>query len=330
VRHQSEQSVTEPLEAALIMRTLLSTLSGSTFQGRVPLAEEIDSFLFEKGGQGIIVLWNKDDVVEGQPLSVSLGKHPVRLDLWGNATPMLQTIAARAEDDDETSRHSVSAQVQLKVGRMPIILTGIDLDMAKLRTSLAIDRPLIESTFQQHTRHIRFTNPCNVPVSGTLKLHPPRGWDITPASFTFTLNAGETFDHDMDIEFPYNTIAGPHAFTADFNVQGDRHFTFSEPLALSVGLSDVGTQCMAFRDGADVVVQQMISNYGDQPINYSAFAAYPGRPRIERLISTLRAGQTTVKRFRFVNVPPGPSAKIRIGLKEVDGNRILNDEVEIK
>jgi hypothetical protein len=330
VRHPSEQTVTEPMEAALIMRTLLSTLSGSTFQGKIPLSPEIEAFLFEKGGQGIIVLWSKNDLADGQPLSISLGKRPMRVDLWGNATPMMQTVAARGEDDDETSRHTVSAQVQLKAGRMPIILTGIDIDIAKLRTSLAIDRPLIESTFQQHTRHIRFTNPCSVPVSGTLKLHPPSGWDITPSSFAFTLNTGETFDRDLDIEFPYNTIAGPQNITADFNVQGDRHFTFSQPLSVSVGLSDVGTQCMAFRDGADIVVQQMITNYGDQPINYATFASYPGRPRIERLISTLRPSQTAIKRFRFTNVPAGPTAKIRIGLKEIDGNRILNDEVEIK
>jgi hypothetical protein len=113
-------------------------------------------------------------------------------------------------------------------------------------------------------------------------------------------------------------------------VQADEHFTFSEPLAVAVGLSDVGTQCMAFRDGNDIVVQQMISNYGDQPINYVTFAAYPGRPRIERLVSSLRPGQTALKRFRFNNIPPDNTARIRIGLKEVDGERILNDEVEVK
>jgi hypothetical protein len=330
IRNQSEQAVTEPMEMALILRTLLSNLSASTFAGKMPVADDIEAFLFEKSGQGIIVLWNKNDVVDGAPVSLSLGKQPVRLDLWGNATPMLQTVVARGEDDDETARRAVSAQVQLKVGRMPVILTGIDIEMGKLRASLALDRPLIESTFQQHTRHIQFKNPFNVPISGTLKLHAPHGWNLTPSSFTFTLNPGETFDHDLDIEFPYNTIAGPHSITADFNVQGDRHLTFSEPLAVSVGLSDVGTQCMAFRDGPDVVVQQMISNYGDQPINYTTFASYPGRPRIERLISTLRPGQTTVKRFRFTDIPRGATSKIRIGLKEVDGDRILNDEVEIK
>jgi hypothetical protein len=177
---------------------------------------------------------------------------------------------------------------------------------------------------------VRFTNPYNQAIGGTLKLRAPKGWTLTPPVYSFTLNPGESFERDLTIEFPYNTVAGPHNLQASFNVQADEHFTFSEPLAVAVGLSDVGTQCMAFRDGNDIVVQQMISNYGDQPINYVTFAAYPGRPRIERLVSSLRPGQTALKRFRFNNIPPDNTARIRIGLKEADGERILNDEVEVK
>jgi hypothetical protein len=219
---------------------------------------------------------------------------------------------------------------QLRVGKQPIILTGIDSDMGLLRASLTFDQPLIESSFQSHTRHIRFTNPYNQPIGGTLKLHAPPGWNLTPAVFNFTLNTGESFDHELTIEFPYNSIAGPQPFSADFDLQADRHLSFSEPVALTLGLSDVGTQCMAFRDGADVVVQQMVTNYGEQPITYSTYANYPGRPRIERLVTSLNPGQTTVKKYRFTNVPPTQSSRIRVGLKEVEGNRILNDEVEIK
>jgi hypothetical protein len=189
---------------------------------------------------------------------------------------------------------------------------------------------LIESTFQTHTRKLRFTNPYNQPIGGTLKLHAPAGWNLNPPSFTFTLNPGESLEKDLAIEFPYNSLAGPHNLTAEFNLQADRHVVFSEPLSLVLGLSDLGTRCMAFRAGADVVVQQMISNYGDHPITYSTFSSYPGRPRIERLVTTLTPGQTVIKKYRFVNVPLGKTSRIRVGLKEVDGNRILNDEVEIE
>jgi hypothetical protein len=329
-RQQGDQMVAEPQELMLVMRTLLSVLSGSSFRGTIPIARDIDAFLFEKSGQGIVVLWNKNDVDKSEPISISLGNHPMRIDLWGNTSPLLQLTPPAGDDEASTRKRAASGLVQLQVGRMPIILTGVDIDMGRLRSSLCFDQPLIESSFQSHTRHIRFTNPYHQPIGGTLKLHSPPGWNLTPPTFNFTLNAGESFDRELTIEFPYNSVAGPQAFFADFDVQADRHINFTEPLALTLGLSDVGTQCIAFRDLGDVVVQQMITNYGEQPITYSAFANYPGRPRIERLVTSLNPGQTTVKKYRFTRVPADEKSRIRVGLKEVDGNRILNDEVEIK
>jgi hypothetical protein len=329
-RQQGDQLVAEPQEAMIIMRTLLSTLSGSRYRGTLPIARDIDAFLFEKSGQGIVVLWNKNDVADSKTMAVSLGEHPMRIDLWGNTAPLLQLPPPTGDDDAGTRRHAASGLVQLNVGRVPIILTGIDIDMGRLRSSLCFDQPLIESSFQSHTRHIRFTNPYHQPIGGVLKLHAPPGWNLTPPTFNFTLNTGETFDRELTIEFPYNSIAGPQPFLADFDLQADRHISFTEPVALTLGLSDVGTQCMAFRDQGDVVVQQMITNYGEQPITYSAFANYPGRPRIERLVASLNPGQTAVKKYRFTKVPVDEKSRIRVGLKEVDGNRILNDEVEIK
>jgi hypothetical protein len=327
---QGDEVVAEPQEMTLIMRTLLSSLSGARFRAKLPIAADIDAFLFERGGQGIVVLWNKNEVSKPTTINISLGEHPTSIDLWGNASPLISLSAPTGDDDAASHSRAASGLVQLKVGNMPIILTGIDSEMVRLRASLAFDKPLIESSFQSHTRHIHFTNPYNQPIGGVLKLHAPPGWNLTPPVFNFTLNAGETFDRELTVEFPYNSIAGPQPVTADFDLQADRHIRFSEPVEMTLGLSDVGTQCLAFREGPDVMVQQMITNYGEQPITYSAFANYPGRPRIERLVTSLNPGQTAIKKYRFTNIPVDQPSRIRVGLKEVDGNRILNDEVDIK
>ncbi len=88
---------------------------------------------------------------------------------------------------------------------------------------------------------------------------------------------------------------------------------------------------MALRDGDDVIVQQMITNYGDKPIDYSAFAIFPGQARQERLVTNLGAGRTTIKRSRFAEVPAGKDEmRVRSGVKEFVGTRILNDEVAIQ
>ena len=43
----------------------------------------------------------------------------------------------------------------------------------------------------------------------------------------------------------------------------------------------------------------MVTNYGEQPINYGAFAIFPGQARQERLVTNLGPGRTAVKRYRF-------------------------------
>jgi hypothetical protein len=74
----------------------------------------------------------------------------------------------------------------------------------------------------------------------------------------------------------------------------------------------------------------MISNYGDKPIDYNAFAIFPGQARQERLVTSLAPGRTTVKRYRFNGMKVEPGTKVRVGVKEMEGSRILNEEVEVQ
>jgi hypothetical protein len=318
VKREGESVVKQPQELLLIMRTLVTNLSGSTFKGKVPIGEDVEAFLFDKGGHGMLVLWSKGSTSGVKQLAINLGQRPMRVDLWGNVSPLLMTAKASA------------GAVNLDIGPMPTLLVDIDGPQAQLRASVTFDRPLLESSFKPHTRKIRFSNPYRLAIGGTLKLRPPEGWRIDPQVLTFTLNPGETFDREVTIEFPYNSFAGPKTIQAQFAIQGESDTSFTVPVTLNLGLSDVGVQSLAIRDGNDIIVQQMISNYGDKPIDYTAFAIYPGTARQERLVTNLGAGRTTIKVYRFSNVTLIPNAKVRSGVKELVGTRILNDEVEIK
>lgn len=319
VRRDGDDLIKQPNELFMVARTLITHLGGATFKGKVPIAPGIEAFLFERENRGIMVLWDRGGTNQMRQLAINLGEKPLRIDLWGNTSPLLSDDDARA-----------AGTMQLKLGTMPILLVDIDAQLAMLRTSVALDRPLIESSFQTHSRRIRFSNPFKTAISGTVKLKAPPGWTLNPATQSFNLNPGETYDHELSIEFPYNSYAGPKVIDADFTVQADRTSTFTVPLTLMLGLSNVGIQTMAVRDGDDVVVQQTIQNYGDTPIDYNAFAIFPGHPRQERLVINLGAGRTTLKRYRFNDVKVTPGMKIRVGVKEQNGSRILNEEVEIQ
>jgi hypothetical protein len=74
----------------------------------------------------------------------------------------------------------------------------------------------------------------------------------------------------------------------------------------------------------------MVTNYGESPVDYTAYASYPGQTRQERLVQSLDPGRTTIKLYRFKNVKFLPGATVRCGLRQLEGTRVLNDEVEIQ
>jgi hypothetical protein len=319
VVREDEDLVRQPKELLMVVRTLVTTLGGATFKGKVPIAEGLEAFLFDKNGQGILAIWDRGSQSGVKQLALNLGDKPRAVDLWGNVTPLLRTTADRT-----------SQKVQITVGPMPILLVDIDGQLAQLRASVGFDRPLMESSFMSHTRHIHFTNPYRQAIAGTLHIKGPEGWTLNPPTMTFNVNPGETFDQEMTIEFPYNSFHGPKAITAEFSFQADRAATFTMPLTLTLGLTDVRMETFALRDGNDIHVQQTITNYGDKKIDYIAFAIFPGQARQERIITNLAAGRTTIKVYRFKDAKIVPNSKVRTGMKELNGTRILNDEVGIQ
>ena len=308
----------QPEELLVVMRTLITTLSGAKYKGRVAVSDTIEAFLFDRDGQGIIALWSKADSAGTKELALNLGERPVRVDLWGNAAPLLRP------------RGEQRGRVTLSVGAMPIFLVDIDGAQAQLRASVALDQPLLESSFRPHERRIRFVNSYAKAITGSLHLVAPDGWTLNPPTFSFNLNPGEKFDQPLTLQFPYNSFAGAKTLKCEFMITGESNPTFSVPLTLRLGLSDVGSQTIALRDGRDIFVQQEITNYGEHPISYTAFAMYPDQARQERLILNLAPGSTTVRRYRFTNVPSGQPVPVRVGLKELEGNRILNDSVDVR
>ncbi len=321
VQREGDQLVKQPEELLLVLRSLIKTLGGTTFKGKVPIADNVEAFLFEKNGRGILVVWDSAAALNSKPreLSLHLGEHPSCVDLFGNSTPLLSPESVRKD-----------GQVLLSLSSLPVFITDIDCPLAQLRASVTIDKPLLESSFMPHSRKLRFTNPYKLAIAGQVKLSAPNGWTLTPSVFNFSLNPGETFERDLTLEFPYSSIAGDKTITANFQLQADHLSRLSAPITLRLGLSDVGMQSVAVRDGSDIIVQQIVTNYGEKPIDYSAFALLPGSARQERMVSNLGGGRTTIKRYRFSNIPADVKPHIRLGLKQIDGARILNEEVDVQ
>ena len=176
-------------------------------------------------------------------------------------------------------------------------------------------------------RRLRFTNPYETPLSGRLRLGGPAGWTFTPQQPVFSLAPGATYDAAVTVEFPYHSVAGLKPVVCDVQLDGDHAAKLKVPVGLKLGLGDIGLTTTAFRDGDAVVVQQMVTNYATRPLDYTAFASYPGAARQERLLTGIPPGATLIKKYRFPNAAPGQKA--HSGLQETEGTRVLNDEVAV-
>lgn len=318
VRHEDGSVQKQPQEMLLVLRTLLSTLGGSQYRGRVPIDADVEAFLFERsGGEGVMLVWTKSPSGASKTISVVLGNRPQRVDLTGNTSAVLRPKDAVGTTD-------------IDVGPIPSFVIGIDARLAQLRSSFAFDNPLVESSFQAHTRLLTFTNPYPVAISGRIRMMGPQGWTVTPQAPNFNLNPGETYRGPVSIEFPYNSVAGAKTVMCTVDLQADKTQQIKVPVGIRLGLGDVGLETIALRDGKDVIVQQMITNYTAKPIDYTAFVTLPGQARQERLLQALKPGATIIKKYRFPNITVTREQKVRSGVKETDGTRVLNDEVSVQ
>lgn len=318
----------QPLETYFVLRTMLPRLAGHTFAGRLEVDEDVEAYLFAAdapGGGGVVVAWDRSSGSAPRERRVQLNLHrgAHQVDLYGNVRSI-----ARAEQDPAAGWASVA------IGSMPTLIVGVDSELTRLRSGMTLDRPEIESRFEPHVRRVRFSNPFAESITGTLDLHGPEGWEIRPVGWPgggFTLAPGQRFDRPIEIRFPYNSYAGDKTLTARLrlNVEG-RQDEVIIPIVVRLGLEDVGLRTVAFREGADLVVEQTVTNYGHGPINYNAFVLAAGQARQERLVMELPGGEVTVRRYRFAGggKMAGPIV-IRSGLRELEGSRILNDRVEL-
>ncbi len=311
----------EPDELYPVLRTLAFWLADAKYAGKVPVAEGVDGFLFDRNGTGIIMAWTSAMQAEGRGVTT-------RLNVPGDAK-IINCFGMPV-----ASVPAGPGMVDVQLSSLPILITPVDAGLARLRASAGFDKPLLESSFQSHTRKFRMVNTMNEPISGTVKLVGEEGWNFLPGAIGFALNPGETLEKEVGIEFPYSTAGGPHKVEAVISLSSQTMQKIRVPMQLRLGLSDIGMQSLVLRDGDDVIVQQLITNYGTKAANYTAFAVLAGQARQEKLVTSLGASRTVLKRFRFAGAAKGASPKtplkVRTGLREIDGQRMLNDDLVLQ
>lgn len=304
-----------------VWTTLAEHLAGRRVVTEMHLAAGVRTFVLEgSDGSGALVIWNEAANQTEVMLDLFLGDEPVIVDLWGNRMPVPR----------EGDKH------RLPVTTAPRIIEGIDPKLARFRAGFRFEPGFIESSHEVHEVEIAVTNPWGRTLNGRLRFEPPEGWRIQPALMPISIPAGQTVRVPLSVNFPVHETAGEKMIDASIRMTTDRRYELDLSTPVTIGLKaieyDAALNILPHPEDParrQVVVTTMITNRGDEARSLFAHASAPDRPRKQTIINQLPPGESVIRRFRFDDAASLSGRRIRVGLREVEGNAMLNDILEV-
>lgn len=300
-----------PVEELLVLRAVASMLSTAKWVGTMRLDERTSGEIFDCGELGVLVVRDKSLSAAPRVLEAYLGDGVRVYDLLGREIPV--------ENRD--------GRVKLPVGAEPVFVTGVPTWQMELRGDVGLDEPRIDTAPGIQTRNIRFTNVADVPIAGVLHLTVPKYWDVKPVYLPFSLQPGEKFERELHVRVPNNESAGQKIILARMTLETGGHGTFEIPILAELAMRDVDVTTFAISRGESVVVRQIVTNRAAEPLSFSGFVAAPGRPRISRIIPNIQPGQTLAKDYTLPAASDLVGQSIRVGLREIRGERQYSQSV---
>jgi hypothetical protein len=291
-------------ELLLVWRTLAQALSGARYLGTLPMPNRSPNYLFLRGKEALLILWNQTPTEE----VLYLGENVAEVDLWGRSTP----VAPQGE------LH------RLQVGRLPKLVSGLDPLVAQWRIGCQMATGRIPSLFgRPHPNRLQMHNPLDRGVSGVAKLIVPAGWTAQPEEIPFRLGPGETLEAPFSLTLPYTATNGRYPLVVDIRLQADRPYAFQVHRWLEVGLGDVYIQ-IATRLNAhqELEVEQRLVNETEQAVAFECQLFAPGRKRLRTHVYLSGPGQE-VFTYRLPDGEELVGKTLWLQAVELGGSRVL-------
>jgi hypothetical protein len=314
MRDRLGDHVLEPREDYLIFRTIADMLGDATPQGTIYLGPTVTCQIFDAGGAATLAIWDDQAPHEGHTERLYLAESPMQVDLWGNASPIPL----------ENGRH------ELTISKQPFFVIGLDTWLQRFRASFALDPPQLESSITVHKPAVTFTNTSDQPLSGTLRLIGPKGWDIRPTRMPFSLRPHETFSQQVLFTFARNESAGGKELIGEFELDADRTYSIHTVTPFELGLRGIDVQTTHEIVRNRLKIRQSITNRTEQAISFKSFVAAPSRNRDSRFVYDLAPGRTAVKEYVLPGARSLIGKQVRVGLRELQGRRVRNETLEIR
>lgn len=289
-------------------RTTASMLSGAEFLGSIELPGGSENYVFARGDEAIMVLWNERPTRE----VLYLGDRVEQLDLWGH----------RSTPATEEGRQVIEA------GPLPVFVSGVNRPVAEWRMAFAFGRDRLPSVFgKMHQQTWRVQNFFPGGAGGRLRLITPSQWFVSPQTFDFELTAGEEMEQSFGVLFPFDADSGVQRVEAEFEIVADKAYRFSAYRHIGVGLGDVVVELSSQLVDGDLLVEQRLVNRSDRPVSFNCSLFAPGRRRMRTQVVRLSRGED-VSTYRIIDGAELIGETLWLRAEEIGGERSLNYHFE--
>jgi len=149
-------------------RVLAKHLTDAKYLGQFHLGDDITNYVFRGTRHSVMVVWKNSPGRVTPELRDYFGRQGgvKRIDLMGNET--ILTF-------DEIQRKQ-----KLAVDEYPVIVTGLDSDLALTRMNLQFTEEPLLSRYSLQKLGVRIKNQYNQPLTMVLSLAAPIGWKVRP------------------------------------------------------------------------------------------------------------------------------------------------------
>ncbi|HAC89026.1 MAG TPA: hypothetical protein DCF63_00110, partial [Planctomycetaceae bacterium] len=198
----------------LVPWVILSRAVGSKqYLGALDLPNQRDNHLFEQDGQGVMIAWSQQPVVE----EVYLGSGPRAIDVWGREVPI------------ETVQLPSGSQLQrLPIGPWPVILFDVEPEIVRIKREFELLTTQLTSEVSERGKlQFRMLNAFGSDLNGSIAIHSPYLIKNQVASQELQLSAMRTDTIEIPFDFRHDASAGIHALEFAFHLRGKSDKRFS-------------------------------------------------------------------------------------------------------
>ncbi len=302
-----------PTENFIVLRTLFHHLSRKRPVRVMHPDPDSVAVLFEGREQDCMVVWSWSANRRLSPTSLYLGDAARALDLNGAPLPL--------ELKDGRAR--------IPLGTAPVIISDLDIPLLLFQESIALSPDRIELQDTEHDLTLRLQNTFRAPMTATVRLKPPKTWNLTPGQIDVQLQDGETLEVPVHLTIPPQEFASEQPIEIRVEIHEPETHSVRLIVPLRIGLRDIDVFVRMRWRGANLIIEHMLENRTEETVNFSSFCQLPARRRQEGAFIRVGPGATYTQIYRFPAATRLIGNMVALGIRETRGPRRLHQVIEI-